>query len=98
MIIEFAGKDYKPKNFTLNDWIELEDNGFDVNKFKKGAEPSFKDLRTLAWVVLKKADPSITKEFVGDNIDPIKDSEVFNSITAFISAKESPAIETTSKK
>ena len=88
MIIKFAGKDYELKSLNMNDWIELEDNGFDIKKFQKGGEPSFKDMRLIVWIALKKADPEITLEYVGEKLDPLRDVEVFTDIVNFIVAKE----------
>lgn len=88
MIIKFAGKDYELKSLNMNDWIELEDNGFEVKKFQKGGEPSFKDMRLITWIALKKADAEIKLEYVGENIDPLKDAKIFGDIINFIVPKE----------
>lgn len=88
MIIKFAGRDFALQSLNMNDWIELEDNGFEIKKFQKGGEPSFKDIRLITWIALKKADPEITLEFVGSNIDPLKDVDTFTGIINFIVAKE----------
>lgn len=90
MKITFAGKELELKSLTLNELVELEDRGIDLGKFKSGKiTPSFKELRDILYVVLHKADSSMTLEIVGENIDPFGNSELISEIVNFIAAGKS---------
>jgi len=94
MKIKLGGEEFELKSLTLNDWCKLEEQGIDLDKFNKGVTPSMKDIRALAYVAISKVSDK-TLEWVGDNIDPMKDAEIFKDIIDFISAKESPATKNT---
>lgn len=90
--LTLGGKEFELKTFNLNDWIELQEKGVDFNKYKDGAVPPMKDLRTLVWVAVKKATPEITEEWIGEQLSTENMGEVVNAIVNFInpSGLESP--------
>lgn len=88
MRIELGGESFDLKSLSLNDWVKLEELGVDIAKFNKGISPSMKDIRALMFIAISKVSDK-TIEWVGDNIDPMNDAELFKQVINFIAAKES---------
>lgn len=91
--LEFGGKEFELKPLTLNDWIEAEDLGLDITRLQK-KDVKIRDMRTLVYVALHKADPTVAIEWVGENL-ALDNMEVFNKIVGFIMPKGSQVSETT---
>jgi hypothetical protein len=94
MKIELGGESFNLESLSLNDWVKLEDLGVDITKFNKGISPSMKDIRALMFIAISKVSEK-TIEWVGDNIDPMNDAELFKQVINFIAAKESSQVENT---
>lgn len=82
--LTLGGREFELKTFNLNDWIELGEKGVDFNKYKDGTAPTMKDLRTLIWVAVKKVDPAVTEEWVGEVLTIDAMTEVVNTVVNFI--------------
>lgn len=91
MRLVLGGKEFELKPLTLNDWIEAEDLGLDMKRLQR-AEAKFKDMRLLAFIAIKKVDPTITIDWVGEAIT-LDNMEVLTQVSNFISPKAIPAPE-----
>lgn len=95
MRLEFGGKVFDLKPLSLNDWIEAEDMGLEQKRLQDKENVRFRDLRTLAYIAIKKVDPVVTLEWVGENIS-LDNMEVLNQLINFIGGKGSTATRDTS--
>jgi len=86
----------KPRQFrlTLNAIIELQElTGLNLEKpeqFAQAAVNEIKILRTILWVGLKKANPDLTEDEVGDLIDINNIGDVSLKVFAHMGIKPQP--------
>lgn len=95
MKLTFGGKDFELKDLTLNDWIKAEDLGLKLSKLSKLKDDpealSMKDIRTFVFIVLSRADATITDIWVGDNLSLDNMQEVMSAVGNFITPKTETA-------
>lgn len=94
MRLVLGGKEFDLKPLTLNDWIEAEDLGLDMRKLQR-QETRLRDFLILAFVAVKKVDPTVTMQWVGEVIS-LDNMEVLAEVANFINLKGTSAPEATS--
>lgn len=95
-ILKFGGREFHLKPLDLNDMIEgEEEHGMDMSALDQGKN-KLKDLRTMFYLVIKKAVPEgeepVDIKWVGANID-LTDKKTLGAVANFIA----PGGESTEK-
>lgn len=95
MKLELGGKTFEVNPMTLNQVRELEEKGINLMSFSKEGSFKMSYIGDIVHILVKKQDPTITLEWVGEQIDMSNFQEVSEKITDFLAPKGVKAKPTT---